>query len=153
MRAAMSASICPCFRHTHHRFSVQGRHAIEISEGLFVFRAPNKPKYKPRNVGKKSNQSSLTKRALPNAMNYTNWRLFRWGRVHPSPYGHDGKVSVSPGFAAQWFSYETWLIKGGKRLCIWWIGDFTETTILLHYIQLVCCCGVHLFIATPNVLV
>ena len=35
-------------------------------------RVPNTPKYKPRNIGKKSNQSSPTKRALPNVLNFTD---------------------------------------------------------------------------------
>ena len=52
----------------------QSRRAIQIS-GVLVSRAPNTPKYKTRNIGKKSNQSSPTKRALPNVLNFTDWRL------------------------------------------------------------------------------
>ena len=46
-----------------------GRRTIQISGVALVSRALNKPKYKPRNVGKKSNQISPIKRTLPNALN------------------------------------------------------------------------------------
>ena len=63
---------------------------IQISGKALVSRASNKPKYMPRNIGKKSNQSSPTKRALPNALNFTDWRLSRgpgplWAQRN-SPY-------------------------------------------------------------------
>ena len=34
------------------KFGIHGRHAIQISGKARVSRAPNKPKYKPRNIGK-----------------------------------------------------------------------------------------------------
>ena len=37
-------------------------------QGALVSRAPNKPKYKLRNIREKSNESSPTERALPNAL-------------------------------------------------------------------------------------
>ena len=45
--------------------------------GALVSRAPNKPNLSLE-TGKKSNQSSPTKRASPNALNFTDWRL-SWG--------------------------------------------------------------------------
>ena len=46
-----------------------------------------------RNIGKKSNQSSLTERALPNALNFTDWRLSQGAWAPSGPYGHDGTDS------------------------------------------------------------
>ena len=50
-------------------------------QGTLVSRAPNKPEYKTGNR-KKSNLCSPTKRALPNALNFSDWRLSR-GAVAP----------------------------------------------------------------------
>ena len=41
-------------------------------QGTLVSCAPNNRKYKPRNIGKKSNQSSSTRRAIPNSLNFTD---------------------------------------------------------------------------------
>ena len=54
-----------------------------------VSRAPNKPTYKPKNVGEKSNQSSPTERVLPNALSFTDRRLSGC----PGPCGHEGTDS------------------------------------------------------------
>ena len=43
-------------------------------QGALVSRASNNPKYKPSILRKESNQSSSTKRALSNALNFTDWR-------------------------------------------------------------------------------
>ena len=53
-------------------------------QGALFSRTLNMPKYKTSNTGRKSNQSSPTKRALLNALNFTDWRLFvPWG---PTPW-------------------------------------------------------------------
>ena len=60
------------------------RRATQIS-GALVSRGPNKPKYKPRNIG--INQIKVHRpNTLPNALNFNDWRLSLEG---PGPYGHN----------------------------------------------------------------
>ena len=49
--------------------------------------------HKPRNAGKISNQNLPTKRALPNALNFTDWRLCR-GPSHRVPMGTTALLST-----------------------------------------------------------
>ena len=82
---------------TKFAIPAQGRRAIQISGGSC--RAPNKPKCKSRNIGKTLNQISPTKRALPNALNFTDWRLSQMGRPPPAPgdVGTEGDAYIRSG--------------------------------------------------------